>query len=85
MNDLDFRIMESSCDTSIAMVTSSPKKEQTKFPIFKVMKSGVKRGPRKLPKALQRPTRPNGMKSSVKIKANGLLDIKDTPYYLLAA
>lgn len=72
--------MESAC----VAPTSAPKKEQTKLPAFKVTKPGVQRGPRKLPKALQRPIRPIGKTSPVKIKADGLLDVKDPPSYLIA-
>ena len=53
--------------------------------VFKITKPGVKRRLRKLPQALQRPTPPAGKGSSVKVKADGLLDIKDVPDYLMAA
>jgi hypothetical protein len=77
--------MESTCVTPASEPISAQKKEQTKLPAFKVTKPGAKRGPRKLPKALQRPVRPSGTISSVKIRADGLVDVKDPPPYLMAA
>ncbi|KAF2442166.1 hypothetical protein P171DRAFT_523040 [Karstenula rhodostoma CBS 690.94] len=77
--------MESTCVVPASEPASTPKKEQTKLPIFKVTKPGVKRGPRKLPKALQRPVRSAGKVSPVKIKADGLVDARDPPSYLVPA
>ncbi|KAJ4345871.1 beta transducin [Didymosphaeria variabile] len=76
----------SSRDTPTAgQPAAAPKKEQTKLPAFKVTKPGVKRGLKKLPKALQRPLRPSGKHPPIKIAANGLVDVQDPPSYLVVA
>ncbi|KAF9735836.1 hypothetical protein PMIN06_002201 [Paraphaeosphaeria minitans] len=76
--------MESPCVCPATEPASTQKKEQTKLPAFRVTKPGVKRSPRKLSKALKRPIRPDGKASPVKIKADGLVDVKNPPSDLVA-
>lgn len=65
--------------------SSSTKQGQSKPPVFKVIKPGIKRQTKKLPKALQRPLTPLGGSSPVKIRADGLLDVEEIPPYLMDA
>lgn len=78
--------MESICETStVEQLPLTPQKQQTKLPAFKVTKPGVKRIARKTPKKLQRPVVPSGMIFPIKVQADGLLNVKDTPAYLIDA
>jgi hypothetical protein len=67
-------------------ITCTPKNVQSTLPIYKVVKSSApKRRSKKFLQALQRLTPPPGKRYPVKILANGLVDIENTPDYLKAA